>query len=262
MKKWLAFFIVFTISAFFSAGMAMANGTITATVLYNGQPLQNAYIYLQRASQLPPREMYYMQAADILGPSDANGNIRASVPEGAYYVRITKRANSSSRLGPPYTGDYTWFYTGSPATITVTTNGVVALGAVNTEIYGGQSITISGTVKGSSGNPLAGWAVKATTAPCESGDWAYPHSFNECGAAKYPALTDSNGNYTITIKDTGTYYVYASPDLNFANTSYPGGYPTCATGVGCEACGGYFYYNCPINVTGAMTGENIVVPGY
>ncbi len=276
MKKWLTVFFIFASLAVFSAGMAMANGTLTATVLYSGQPLQNAYAYLQSGSRLSPREQYYQSAAYLLGPSDSSGNISASVPEGAYYVRIIRRANFTpnpsgylspvshdlAAIGPPYPGDYTWFY---PGTITITTNGAVNLGTVNTTIYGaqsGQPMTISGTVRGASGRLLAGWAVKATNVPCESGDWAYAHSFNECGQSKIAAFTDSSGNYTITVYNTGNYYVYASPKLNFGNPNYPGGYPTCQAGVGCEACGDYFYYNCPVNVTGAVTGENIVVPGY
>ncbi len=262
MKKRLAFFVVFMFTVALSSVAAEANGTLTATVLYNGQPLQGAYVYLQNGSQLSPREQYYQSAAYILGPSDATGHISVSAPNGNWYVRITKRASYPSTYGPPYPGDYTWNYAGSSPTITVTTNGVVALGAVNATIYG-QEVTISGTVKGASGKVLSGWSVKAATVPCESGNWAYAHSFNECGTSKHPALTDSNGNYTIKIENTGTYYVYASPNLNFANTNYPGGYPTCVTGVGCEACGDYFYYNCPTNVTSAgAAGVNVVVPGY
>ena len=260
MKKWLVVFIGFAFAAVLPAGSAGANGTLTATVLYNGQPVQNAYVYLQSASQLAPRQQYYESAAYILGPSDATGHISVSVPEGTWYVRITKRASFSTSLGPPFPGDYSWYYAG---TKTITTNSVVSLGNVPVTIYTQSvAVSISGTVKGASGKVLSGWAVKASTAPCESGNWAYAHSFNECGSVKYPAFTDSNGNYTITIPNTGTYYVYASPNLNFANTNYPGGYPTCASAVGCEACGDYFYYNCPIIVNTSATGKNVTVPGY
>ena len=252
-------------------------GTITATFLLDSDgvttPLTNAYIYLQKGSQLPPREQYYENAQYILGPSDANGNLSVNVPAGAYYVLIRQESGSHyagtscynyygafcSYYGPPVPGDYVW-HSGSPA-ITVAGAQTVNLGTVYASIFG-QPMTVSGTVKGASGKPLAGWAVKAATVPCESGNWAYAHSFNECGAVKYPAWTDANGNYTITIKDPGTYYVYASPALNFANTNYPGGYPTCTTAVGCEACGDYYYFNCPVSVTSSVTGENITVPGY
>ncbi len=262
MIKRLAFFIVLMPAVVLLAGTAMANGTLTATVVYNGPPLQGAYVYLQSGASLSPREQYYQRAAGIYGPSDAGGNISVSVPEGAYHVRITKRATFPSKLGPPYAGDYTWNYTGSPPVITIPANGAVSLGVVNATKYG-QGITISGTVRGASGKALAGWSVKVATAPCESGNWAYAHSFNECGASKYPARTDSGGNYTITVTNAGTYYVYASPVLNFGNPNYPGGYPTCATGVGCEACGDYFYYNCPVNVSSpGITGVNVSVPGY
>ncbi len=238
-----------------------AYGTITATVLYNGQPLQNAYIYLQPGGRLSPRQKYFLNSSLVYGPSDANGVISASVPAGAHHVRITKRANYPSAFGPPMAGDYVWFHTGNPPAVTVSSNQTTDLGTVNTTIYG-RTVTVSGTVKGASGKALAGWAVKATTVPCYSGNWAYAHSFNECGSVKYPAFTDANGNYAITLENTGTYYLYASPALNFANTNYPGGYPTCATSAGCENCGDYFYYNCPVNVTGSLTGQDIVVPGY
>ncbi len=262
MKKYLVFIVFFMFAAALSPVGAEANGTVSVTVLYNGQPLQGAYLYLQSGAQLAPREQYYRSAAGIYGPSNSSGSITASVPEGTYYVRITKRAGSVSYDGPPYPGDLTWIDTGTPATITVTTNGLVSLGTVSATIYG-QPITITGTVRGASGKALAGWAVKAATVPCESGNWAYAHSFNECGTQKYPAWTDSNGNYTINLKNTGTYYVYASPTLNFANTNYPGGYPTCATSAGCEDCGDYYYYNCPTNVVSpGASGVNIVVPGY
>ncbi len=262
MKKRLAFFVVLMFTVVLSAVAAEANGTITATVLYSGQPVSGAYMYLQSGSQLSPRELYYHNASYILGPSDASGNISGSVPAGAYYVRITKRTGSGvSYLGPPYPGDYIWIYAANPPTVTVTDNGTLALGTVSATSY--ETITLSGTVKGASGKVLAGWAVKAATVPCESGNWSYSHSFNECGTGKHPTVTDANGNYSITLMNTGTYYVYASPGLNFANTNYPGGYPTCATAVGCEACGSYFYYNCPTNVASTgVTGVNVVVPGY
>ena len=119
-----------------------------------------------------------------------------------------------------------------------------------------------GRLNGASGKVLSGWAIKVAAEPCYSGNWAYAHSFNECGS-KYPAWTDANGNYTVTVGSTGTYYVYASPQLRFGDPSYPGGYPTCATGVGCEACGDYFYYNCPVNIVSpGVAGVNIIVPGY
>ncbi len=261
MKKWPAVFIVLMFAAVLWAASAAANGTITATVLYNGQPVSGAYVYLMSGSQLSPRELYYQNASAIAGPSDSSGNISASVPAGTYYIRITKKTGSVSYLTPPYPGDFVWIYTGNPPEVTIANNATVALGTVNTTAY--ETITITGTVKGASGKPLAGWAVKAATQPCESGNWAYAHSFNECGTSKHPAWTDANGNYAITLMNTGTYYVYASPALNYANTNYPGGYPTCTTAVGCEDCGDYYYYNCPTNVasTGA-TAVNVVVPGY
>ncbi len=244
---------------------------LTASVLYNGTALSGAYVYLQSAK---PLGQYSIQAAAIVGPSDSNGNISTGpftlIPAGAYRVMVRKPNSypyycggtecGQVYQGPPQAGDYVW--RGFSNHVTIAPNQTASLGTVTATVYGpSASITISGAVKGASGKALAGWAVKAATAPCESGNWAYAHSFNEC-ATSYPAWTDSTGNYTVTVPAAGTYYIYASPQLNYASTSYPGGYPTCSNGVGCEACGDYFYYDCPVSVAGAVTGQNIVVPGY
>ncbi len=269
MRKILAIIAVMAFSVMFSAGQKAAEALIlSATVQYNGQPLSGAYVYYRPAGQTPLGQ-YFNSSATICGPTDASGNISCSIASpGAYDVMVRKPSAyhyycpmsdcGPIYYGPPVAGDYIWQNRGS-----VTLNQDMDLGIINTTVYGGiVPITISGTVKGASGKPLAGWAVKAATVPCESGNWAYAHSFNECGAMKYPAWTDANGNYTVTVGTAGAYYVYASPTLNFANTNYPGGYPTCTTAVGCEACGDYYYFNCPVSVTSSVTGENITVPGY
>ena len=259
MKKWLAAVCSITLFAvLIFAGAAMgggtSNGTITVTVLYNGQPLQNAYIYLQSAAQLPPRQQFFQGAPYILGPSDSSGNISVSVPEGSYHVQIMRRANfqpnpsgyltpgvsaelhalgaphpALAALGPPYPGDYTWFYPGS---LNVTASGL-NLGTVNTSIYG--SNTISGTITFPGMKPAADVFVKATTVQCTQS--------NQCGPNVYPAWTDSNGNYTITVP-AGTYYVYATKNAGpLTYSEVPGGAP----------------YNGLVTVTGGqnLTGINI-----
>ncbi|MDA8170602.1 MAG: hypothetical protein M0Z48_02085 [Nitrospiraceae bacterium] len=238
------------------------SGALSATVYYNGSPLQNAYMYLQNGAALPPLQQYYQKAAYIYGPSSSSGVISASVPAGTYYVMIIKRAGGSSYMSPPLPGDYVWFNLGA---ITIGTN--TYLGTVNATVYGGStSLTISGTVKGQSGTVLAGWAVKATTSPC----FSIPRHTGSCPGPVYAAqaLTDSNGNYTVKLQSAGTYYFYAYTSFSYAGACsqrcrYPGGYPTCTTTVGQYNSGSSYYFNCPKTVASSgLTGVNFSVPGY
>ena len=255
MKKWFAVFISFTISILLSSGAAMANGTITATFIYNGsgvnQPLSGAYVYLHTYPPLgsPIMQRYFRNAQYIFGPSDANGNISVSVPEGTYRIRITRRAplastpTQSQAYGPPRTGDYTWYDPG--ATVTVTTGSVVNLGTVYAQIFGSTSISISGIVTSSSSTPLQNYFVYATPVACTE----YRHyAGNKCGPVKYPAVlpTDANGNYTIYLWKPGTYYIYCDSNPASGGRFVPR--PKCASGA------------CPLTVTAGehLTGVNIV----
>ncbi|MDA8085328.1 MAG: hypothetical protein M0Z75_01370 [Nitrospiraceae bacterium] len=296
MKKYLCFFAFLALAAAFcfSAVSAMANGTITGTFLYNGsgvnQPLDHAYVYLHDASNINPiMGKYFRNAQYILGPTDASGSISVSVPDGTYRIRITRRAPltvvpaSWQEYGAPRPGDYTWHLAGNSPSVTVTDGSVIYLGTIYAHPFS-QLVTITGTIKGgTSGAPLAGWFVKATPEPCTD---AKLHS-NQCGATlwkfynysyganvqntayspQYPAeqLTDSNGNYTIDLPGTGTYYVYACPSPNGCadrwDRTFPGGYTTCTaytTGYRKH----FFYALCPLIINGPTSGVNISAPGY
>ncbi len=247
MKKWLAVFISFTISILLSSGAAMANGTITATFIYNGsgvnQPLSGAYVYLHTYPPLgsPIMQRYFRNAQYILGPSDANGNISVSVPEGTYRIRITRRApltstpTQSQAYGPPRTGDYTWYDPG--ATVTVATGSVVNLGTVYAQVFGSAPITITGRLLSGSNYPIPGYFVYATFSPCTIG--SRQRHWGSC-PTEYPAIlpTDANGNFTIYLRDPGTLYIYGSARPHGAEDNKPVCLPGC----------------CPVTVT---AGENL-----
>ena len=183
------------------AGVAMANGTLTATFLYNGtgvnQPLDHAYVYLHSGSQLSPREKYFKSAQYLLGPTNASGYISASVPEGVYHVRFIRRAplgttpTQSQVYGPPKTGDYTWDYGGPvAATITVTTGSAINLGTVYAALFNEPS-TISGRITSlQNGTPISGWFVMAAAQPCivdpgqNPGD-AHGEGLERCGISGF-----------------------------------------------------------------------------
>ncbi len=254
MKRWIPVLSVFIPALLLLAGTAMANGTVTATFLYTDSggavhPLDHAYVYLQSGTKVNPKEKYFSTPLLILGPTNASGYVSVSVPEGKYYVRLTRRAPltgtpaQAQSYGPPRAGDYTWNW-GTPTApeITVTTGSVFNLGTVYATIFG-EHITISGRVFNvSTGAAKAGWFVKATTQYCVALDSGYCNSIEaggrcaglhwsptaNCGT-KYPAqkLTDSNGNYTIFLKNPGTYYILACQTPN--GCSY-GGYGTGSNG--------------------------------
>lgn len=248
-KMFLLFSAVSLVVLLVSAGAAMANGTLTVTFVYNGsgssQALTNAYLYLQSG---PAPHGVYRKARYILGPTDTNGSLSVSVPDGSYDVLLMRRAPlsstpaSSQMYGPPRQGDYT-----AISYINVTDGSNVNLGTVYATVFGtslfGTPITITGTVT-HGGNPVKGYFVFATTSQCSFG-WqngcggqetcfsgsgcclgangiipgcyagsggcrssVYPSG---CQGEKYPAIapTDSNGNYTINLSSPGTYYVFA-----------------------------------------------------
>jgi hypothetical protein len=142
-----------------------------------------------------------------------------TVPEGQYFVRVLQRkliGGYSRPYGPPETGDLTWFQT---TPITIIAGSTLDLGVKYAASFSKSPITITGTVKTSTGTPLQGRFVRAQTEQCiapvnctASGCEQYG---NECGPTKFPAqqTTDANGMYTLLLSDPGTYYLYTSPCL-------------------------------------------------
>ena len=224
MNKWIAlcsFIIVMTISSNSLAG----SGTLTVTFKYkdtNGveQPLSGAYVYLHDASKKPPADKYYVSTPYIFGPSFSNGSISASVPEGSYFIRITKRdpqSGNQNRLGPPEPTDYTWT---AFAPITISANVTTNLGIKYADAL---PITVTGAITNYySGVPVSGRYVRAQTEPCY--DDGYNNNVNHCGPVKFLALqrTGSDGRFTIKLRDPGTYYIYETSCLNDSGETYFG----------------------------------------
>jgi len=225
MKKCGTLFSLFVLMAVIAAGVAEA-GTLTLTFKYKNsagveQPLSYSYVYLRNAANEPPMEKFFSPADLISPPSTSTGVVTiTNVPEGNYYIRATRRNPLASRpLGPPEPGDYMWNQT-EPITITA---GTTNLGIKYAWIFGSAPITISGTVKNWSGTPLAGRYVKATIEPCIQDGYGGALT-NYCGPEKHLALqrTDANGNYTLFLRDPGTFYIYESTCLGDKHQEYSG----------------------------------------
>jgi hypothetical protein len=209
-----------------------ANGTVKVTFKYkdaNGieQPLPNAALYLRLGTEEPPLEKYFKSADYIFGPSTSLGLINASVPEGTYYIRLTRRTNGTVRpLGPPEAGDYTWT---DYKKVTVVANTVTDLGTKYALPFAAP-ITITGAVKDkSTGAPLAGRYVRAQTEPCIEADYSSwdPAEWvdsNRCGEEIYLAQqqTDAQGKYTLLLQKPGTYFIVESKTLGDRHQQYSG----------------------------------------
>ncbi|MDW7774177.1 MAG: hypothetical protein SCH71_14930 [Desulfobulbaceae bacterium] len=221
-----------TVFLFFSTMAAAANGTLQVTFKYNDGgvelPLNNAYLYLQDGTMRPPMEKFYKSAEYIFGPSDSLGRFNASVPEGIYYVRLTKRQDGTRRpLGPPEGGDYTW--ANYQEQITVTAGSVINLGTQYATFYN-KPITLTGVITNSStGEPWPDRYVRAQPEPCIEADYSSwdPNEWvdtNECGSVKYLAQqkTDAQGRYTLLLKEPGSYYIVSSRKLGDYHQQYAG----------------------------------------
>ncbi|HWR72030.1 MAG TPA: hypothetical protein VN604_02565 [Nitrospirota bacterium] len=226
MKQCIALVFVLVLASALFAGGAEAAGTINVTFKKmdsNGveSPLPNSYIYLQPGLGEPPRELFFVNAAYIFGPSDANGRISASIPEGKYYIRITARNSSENRpYGPPEAGDHTWSQTNP---LTVATNTIIDLGTKYASPFGSAPIVISGTVTSYNGTPLAGRYVRAQSEPCIQANGYEGTPSNHCGHEKHIALpTDENGKYTLYLKNPGTFYLYAAKCVGDQGHQYTG----------------------------------------
>ncbi|MCL7487993.1 MAG: hypothetical protein M8357_07465 [Desulfobulbaceae bacterium] len=218
----------------FSGAALAANGTVTVTFKYQvgsgvEQPLSNAYLYLRDGADAPPLEKYFKNADYIFGPSNVNGVISASVPEGNYYVRLTRREpldQVARPLGPPEKGDYTWT---DYKQITVIGGGVTDLGTRYAVTFS-QPITITGAiVDRNSGAPLVDRYVRAQPEPCIEADYSSwdPAEWvdsNNCGPVKYLAQqkTDAQGQYTLFLQEPGTYYIVESKTLGDHHRQYQG----------------------------------------
>lgn len=217
MNKWIAlcsFIIVMTIS---SNSLAGGSGTLTVTCKYFDdnrveQPLSGAYVYLHDESRKPHVDRVFNKPSYILGPSDLSGRITVSVPEGSYYIRITKRNpknENTNTLGPPEPMDYTWSQTN---TITIHANVTTDLGITYAGFFT-SPISVTGTVTRTTGDTAAGLYVRAQTEPCyTNGDNG---KVNQCSPGKFIVWkrTDANGQYALALRDPGTYYIYVSTCL-------------------------------------------------
>lgn len=231
-------FAVLAMLVLLSAQLALAAGSLKGTFKYKDpatgteQILEYGFVYLHSASKPPPMEKFFSKADVIVGITTGNPFIFNNIPEGTYYVRLLQRkviGGATAPYGPPQEGDYTWFQT---APITIPAGGVYDLGTRYATPFGSAPISITGILTSQNGTPVAGQYVRAQTVPCTTDGQNF--DVNQCGPVKLlaEAPTDSNGKYTMFLRDSGTYYIYASPCLTTAYDAYTGNRCGWSTGPG------------------------------
>ena len=245
LQKVLAAISFILVAGLLAGGAAeAANGTLRVTFKYKNnsgveQALPAAYLYLQDGTTTPPLEKFYRSAEYIFGPSDSLGRFNATVPEGTYYIRLTKRnptSGNTSPLGPPEGGDFTWT---NYQQITVAANTVTDLGTQYATLFD-QPITVTGiVVDRSTGAPMPGRYVRAQPEPCIEADYSSENpaewvDSNMCGQVKYMAQqkTDAEGRYTLLLKEPGTYYIVTSRKLGDHHRQYIGNRDSTGLSVG------------------------------
>jgi len=254
MKKSRFSLMIAALAAFFVMGTAeAATLALTFKDKATDTPLQYGYIYLRSAAS---KEKFFTQPEvrtagnpdHIYGVTNASGVISAAVPNGTYYIRVTRRKNTTDhakyKFGPPEPGDYSWTpYL--PITISADTN----LGTVYADRFGGAVVTGVITDK-QGGQALVGRYVRAQTEACMT--LMVHGQVNQCGPVKLLAeqKTDAQGRYRLVIRDPGVYYIVTSQALG--EVSYYGNIPATGWSAG------------PITVDGgAQVTQNIQVPsGY
>ncbi|MCX7990490.1 MAG: transthyretin-like family protein [Proteobacteria bacterium] len=166
---------------------------IEGFVFYEGNPVENAgiYIYLDLSTELkgPP----YLFAV-----TDERGFFSLDIPEGSYYIIFRKRQNSG--FGPPSSGDLIGFFPQFP--LVINKKGV----KISTNLFkipekrdlskNKNLFLIKGKLVLKDGNPAEKYYV------------GLYDNRELLGKPVYVSTqTDSNGNFSVYVKEKGKYYV-------------------------------------------------------
>jgi len=179
------------------------SAAIEGRVTFEGEPLAGAYVYL------------YLDVADDLKgqgyrlslPTGPDGSFAFDgLPESRYYLVARKRADGG-RVGPVLAGDYLGIYSGNPLSAPAGQTVQVQLATVRKvkESAGSETfvrnagMAVRGTVADSDGRPVAGLHIFAYT------DRVIGHQ----RPAALSVPTQSDGAFTLYLKEPGTYYLGA-----------------------------------------------------
>ena len=210
MKKISGFLMVLLLFSVATAVGAedVRTGTITGKMMIkNGGPMANGVVvFFNEASGPPPSPEKYWRVPDEIVGTDGEGNFKAVLLEGKYYLGASKR-KSGQEVGPPQEGDYflpVMEEKGVPRTFRVGKGKATDIGTIaeavpfsRTTIKTGNGITaIEGTITGPDGKPLERAMVFAFLTPAMVGK---PLFVSE--------RTGKDGKYLLRVNQGGNYYL-------------------------------------------------------
>jgi hypothetical protein len=179
------------------------SAAIEGRVLFDGRPLQDAYVYLY----LDAREDLKGIGYRISLPTAEDGRFAFDgLPESDYFL-VARQRQSGGRVGPVLEGDALAIYPGNPLTAKAGQTQRVVLRAVRKTQEAADSesfirasgMAIRGTVTDPEGQPAVGVHVFAYT------DRVIGHQRPEALSAP----TGADGRFTVNLKAPGIYYVGA-----------------------------------------------------
>lgn len=183
-------------------------GTISGKMkIKNGGPLANGVVFFfnEASGPSPSPEKYWRVPDEIVG-TDGEGNFKAVLVEGKYYLGASKR-KSGQEVGPPQEGDYflpAMEEKGVSKTFRVDKGKVTDIGTIADAIPFSKAIiktqngitAIEGTITDAEGNPLERAMVFAFLTPAMVGK---PLFVSE--------RTGKDGKYLLRVNQGGDYYL-------------------------------------------------------
>ncbi len=182
-------------------------GSISGKVMVkSGVPMANGLVFIfSESSGAPPSFDKYWRVPDDVVKTDADGNFRAVLADGKYYIGAIKR-KTADEIGPLQEGDlFLPFYAdGVPVLYAVSSGSATDLGVVagaqtfrKSILKTGDGVTaIEGVVTDSRGKPMENALVFAFTSPSMLGK---PLFISE--------KTGMDGKYILRVYQGGSYYL-------------------------------------------------------
>ncbi|GAB4178523.1 MAG: hypothetical protein Tsb0017_15380 [Geothermobacteraceae bacterium] len=183
------------------------DGGIQAVLVADGKPVEGAtlYVYVDTTTQL--KGMGYV----MVGPSDADGVVEATLPAGTYYLLARKRLDGA-QVGPLHSGDFIGYLPVNPVRLADGEVRQVVVPMLEVPDKSAEQTAdtrgiarLSGTVRDAAGRPAAGVRVVL---------------YRDAGMLNRPDLvsepTGADGSWQLHPTETGTWYLAARNTLGGA----------------------------------------------